>query len=107
MASSWPERLLSIRFSFVTVTNEKRIDSNRSGEELAKHLAFHGATVTLDTIDAAGRSIGEVLESYVQSARADLLVMGAYGHSRLREFVLGGATRSILSRPPLPALLSH
>ncbi|HKU07740.1 MAG TPA: universal stress protein, partial [Bradyrhizobium sp.] len=38
---------------------------------------------------------------------SDLLVMGAYGHSRLREFVLGGATRSMIARPPLPVLLSH
>ncbi len=107
VADALPLLVKAKRVSVVTVTNEKRIDSKRSGEELAKHLAFHGATVVLDTIDAAGRPIGVVLESYLQSAPADLLVMGAYGHSRLREFVLGGATRSILSKPPLPVLLSH
>ena len=51
--------------------------------------------------------IGAVLEAYVVSHEVDLLVMGAYGHSRLREFVLGGATRSLLSKPPLPVLFSH
>ena len=107
VADALPLLVRAKRVSVVTVTNEKRIDSKRSGEELAKHLAFHGATVVLESVDAAGRSIGEVLESHAQSARADLLVMGAYGHSRLREFVLGGATRSILSKPPLPVLLSH
>ncbi len=107
VADALPLLVKARRVSVVTVTSEKRIDSKRSGEELAKHLAFHGATVVLDSVDAAGRSIGEVLESYARSVQADLLVMGAYGHSRLWEFVLGGATRSILSKPPLPVLLSH
>ena len=41
------------------------------------------------------------------SQKADVLVMGAYGHARWHEFILGGATKSLLSRPPLPILLSH
>jgi nucleotide-binding universal stress UspA family protein len=95
------------RVHVVTVTNEKKIGTGRSGPELAKHLARHGANVVLDTVDAAGRTIGEVLESYTLSRNADLLVMGAYGHSRFREFVLGGATRSMISQPPLPIFFSH
>lgn len=91
----------------VTVTNEKVIDAKRSGAELAKHLAHHGVEVVLDTVDAAGRSIGAVLETHVASNNADLLVMGAYGHSRIRDFVLGGATKSMLSQPPVPIFLSH
>jgi nucleotide-binding universal stress UspA family protein len=91
----------------VVVTNEKVFDTKRSGPELAKHLARHGVEVVLDTVDAAGRGIGDVLESYVASRNVDLLVMGAYGHSRIREFILGGATKSMLSRPPLPIFLSH
>jgi nucleotide-binding universal stress UspA family protein len=107
VADALPLLVKAQRVSVLTVADEKRIDSKRSAEELARHLAFHGATVILDGVDAAGRAIGEVLEAYVKSVRADLLVMGAYGHSRLWEFVLGGATRSILSKPPLPVLLSH
>ena len=95
------------RVCVVTVTNEKVIDAKRSGAELAKHLARHGVDVELEAVDAAGRKIGDVLESYVHSHNADLLVMGAYGHSRIREFILGGATKSMLARPPLPILLSH
>ena len=91
----------------VTVTNEKIIDTKRSGAELAKHLAHNGIDVVLDTVDAAGRGIGDVLESYVTSRNTDILVMGAYGHSRIREFILGGATRSMLSRPPLSVFFSH
>jgi nucleotide-binding universal stress UspA family protein len=95
------------RVRAVTVTNEKVIDTRRSGAELARYLARHGIDCVLDTVDAAGRGVGSVLESYVESCNADLLVMGAYGHSRMREFVLGGATRSMLSQPPIPILLSH
>jgi nucleotide-binding universal stress UspA family protein len=91
----------------VTITNEKIIDTKRSSEELAKHLARHGVQVVLDNVDAAGRRIGQVLESYAASINADLIIMGAYGHSRVRDFILGGATKSMLSRPPVPIFLSH
>jgi nucleotide-binding universal stress UspA family protein len=99
------ERAKKVRV--VTVTREKALDTKHSAEELAKNLARHGIDVVLDMVDAKGSPIGDVLESYTRSHRADLLVMGAYGHSRLREFVLGGATRSLLSKPPLPILFSH
>src|SRR6476661_3984840 len=91
----------------VTVLNEKRLDQKHSAEQLSKNLARHGIDVVLDRVDAKGRPIGPVLEAYAASHAADLLVMGAYGHSRLREFVLGGATNSLLSKPPLPILFSH
>jgi nucleotide-binding universal stress UspA family protein len=91
----------------VTVLNEKNLDSKHFAEELSKNLSRHGIDIVLDRIDAKGRPIGEVLETYVASHATDLLVMGAYGHSRLRELVLGGATKSLLSKPPLPILLSH
>ncbi|MGZ4892421.1 MAG: universal stress protein, partial [Halobacteriota archaeon] len=87
--------------------NEKHLDTKHSAEELSKNLSRHGIDVVLDRVDARGRPIGEVLEAYVASHDVDLLVMGAYGHSRLREFALGGATKSLLSKPPLPILFSH
>ena len=99
------ERARKVRV--VTVTNEKTLDTKHSAEELAKNLARHGIDVVLDTVDAKGKAIGEVLEAYVLSQRADMLVMGAYGHARWREFILGGATKSLLSKPPLPILFSH
>ncbi len=95
------------RVHIVTVASEKRIDTKRSGPELAKHLARHGVEVILDRADAAGRPIGETLEAAARSHDSDLLVMGAYGHSRLREFILGGATRSMIARPPMPIFFSH
>jgi nucleotide-binding universal stress UspA family protein len=95
------------RVCVVTVTNEKVIDTKRSGAELANHLARHGVESLLDTVNAAGRSIGDVLRSCLASRNADLLIMGAYGHSRVRDFILGGATKSMLAKPPLPVFLSH
>jgi len=95
------------RVFIVTVVNEKVIDTRRSGTELAKHLARHNIEVVLDQVDAAGRNIGTVLEAAIASHNADLMVMGAYGHSRVRDFILGGATRSMLSHPPVPIFLSH
>ena len=95
------------RVRVVTVVNEKDIASRRSSAELARHLARHDIDIVLDEFDSEGRGIGEALEAYVASHNADLLVMGAYGHSRVREFILGGATRSMLARPPVPVFLSH
>jgi nucleotide-binding universal stress UspA family protein len=95
------------RVHVVAVTSEKIMDTTHSSEELAKNLARHGIDVMLDKVDAAGRSIGDVLTREVASCNADLLVMGAYGHSRFREFILGGATKSMLSKPLLPILFSH
>lgn len=99
------ERAKTVRI--VTAANEKIIDSRHSSEELAKNLSRHGIDVVVDRVDAAGRSIGNVLNREVADYNADLLVMGAYGHSRFSEFILGGATKSMLSKPPLPILFSH
>jgi nucleotide-binding universal stress UspA family protein len=91
----------------VTVLDDKTFDRKHSAEELSRNLARHGIDVVLDKVDANGRSIGVVLEDYVLAREVDVLVMGAYGHSRLREFVLGGATKSLLSKPPTAILFSH
>jgi nucleotide-binding universal stress UspA family protein len=91
----------------VTVVNEKTIETRRSGPELARHLAAHGVEVILDEEDAGGRSIANVLEEYSAAYNLDILVMGAFGHSRVRDFILGGATKSMLADPPLPVFLSH
>jgi nucleotide-binding universal stress UspA family protein len=99
------ERARKVRV--ITVLNEKNLDRKHSAEELSKNLSRHGIDIVLDRVDAKGRPIGDVLEAYVAAHAPDMLVMGAYGHSRLREFVLGGATKRLLSKPPLPILFSH
>lgn len=91
----------------LTVSNDKDFEMKQSASELAKNLARHGVETVLDVVDRAGRDIGNVITSHARSCDADLLVMGAYGHSRLRQMVLGGATRSMLSAPELPILMSR
>lgn len=75
--------------------------------ELVRHLAAHGITAAVDERLAQDQSIGHRLADYVAATRPDVLVMGGFGHARLREFVLGGATDAILRAPPCPVLMSH
>jgi nucleotide-binding universal stress UspA family protein len=90
-----------------TVIDDKPIDKSHSVVQLAKHLARHGVEVVSENVKSDGHAIGNVFKDYVAKHKADLLVMGAYGHSRIREFILGGATKSILLHPPTWVLLSH
>jgi nucleotide-binding universal stress UspA family protein len=99
------ERAKEVRI--LTVVNEKELNSESPAAELSRYLERRGIAAKLDCVDSAGRRIGDVLKSYLTSNQTDLLVMGAYGHSRVREFILGGATLSMLSKPPVPILLSH
>jgi nucleotide-binding universal stress UspA family protein len=77
------------------------------GTDLAKHLARHGLDVNLKRIPSPGIDVASTILSYAADSNADMIVMGGYGHSRLREFVLGGVTRSILETMTVPALMSH
>ncbi len=77
------------------------------GAELAAVLARHDVDVVAEAIPTGGLAAGEALLSHAADIGADMLVMGAYGHSRLREFVFGGATRTILASMTLPVLMSH
>ncbi len=78
-----------------------------AGYDISAHLARHGLKVSLRQPDSFGRSIDRALLDEASDCKADLIVMGGYGHSRLREFVLGGVTRALTSQCPLPILISH
>ena len=91
----------------VTVLHEKSFDITRKTHDIGAYLARHQITALTHEVDAAGRPIGDVLQKFIDQQHIDLLVMGAYGHSRWREFVLGGATQSMLANPPIPLMLSH
>ena len=77
------------------------------GADIALHLARHGVKAQIERTVSAGLPIGEALLSRAADLGADLLVMGAYGHSRAREVLLGGATRSVLRSMTVPVLMSH
>jgi nucleotide-binding universal stress UspA family protein len=92
---------------FFTVVDDKAIRDAGLGDTLAKHLARHGVEATMEDVRAKGRPTGLAFADYVAEHKVDLLVMGAYGHSRMREFILGGATDNMLTRPPTFVLMSH
>jgi nucleotide-binding universal stress UspA family protein len=77
------------------------------GADAATYLARHGVKVTVDRLPSQGRTVASVLRQHAIDTSAELLVMGAYGHSRLRERIFGGVTRSILDEPPLPILMAR
>lgn len=74
---------------------------------LERYLAAQGVSPTIHTGEAQERDVGNALLSRASDVGADLLVMGSYGHSRASEWVLGGATRTILQTMTLPVLMSH
>ena len=74
---------------------------------LAGYLARHGITVQINSVESGGAPIGETLLAEAERADADLMVMGAYTHSRLRELIFGGVTREILGAADLPVLMAH
>jgi nucleotide-binding universal stress UspA family protein len=77
------------------------------GLDIVHHLAHHGLKVDLRTIIRSDIDVANAILSDAADRDTDLLVMGGYGHSRLREFVLGGATRGILASMTVPTLMSH
>ena len=77
------------------------------GADISLHLARHGVKATIEQTVSGDLSVGDTLLSRAADLGADLLVMGAYGHSRLRELLLGGATRTLLRSMTLPVLMSH
>lgn len=93
--------------TLATADEDKSIAPSQLGGIRAL-LEYHGIQAAYRNIRLDGRAIGEALQSAAMEAEAGLLVMGAYGHSRFREFMLGGATASVLRDGPLlPIFLSH
>jgi nucleotide-binding universal stress UspA family protein len=77
------------------------------GADISLHMARHGVKAEIERTVSADLSVGDVLLSRAADLGADLLVMGAYGHSRARELLLGGATRTLLRSMTIPVLMSH
>lgn len=95
------------RISVLTVVGEKPLREKTPGERLASRLRESGLNAEATEIKAQACPIGETLQQTAIEKGARLLVMGGYGHSRLRDFILGGATEGILSNLLMPVLLSH
>ncbi|HTO66532.1 MAG TPA: universal stress protein [Bradyrhizobium sp.] len=91
----------------ITATDKRSDDELRSGKALVDHLVEHGIKASFETVGIDGSSVGKVFEAYVRSNRIDLLVMGAYRHSRLNEIIWGGATKTVIGRPPCWVMMSR
>jgi nucleotide-binding universal stress UspA family protein len=77
------------------------------GTDIGQHLSRHGLNVEVKRIVTDGINVPDAILSHAADISADFMVMGGYGHSRLREYVLGGATRGILASMTLPTLMSN
>lgn len=91
----------------VSVTGEKTLPDAIMGADLAPNLARHGIHVTVNSISAADADVAAALRDHARLRRADMIIMGGYVHSRLRETVFGGVTRSLLAGSPVPLFMSH
>jgi nucleotide-binding universal stress UspA family protein len=91
----------------VIVATERAQRDEITGAAMAQHLARHDVRVDVKRIVASDTDVANTILSHAADVAADFLVMGGYGHSRLREFILGGATRGILQSMTIPVLMSH
>jgi nucleotide-binding universal stress UspA family protein len=91
----------------VIVGKGKMNEKELSGADMGAHLARHGLKVEVKRIPASDVDVANAVLSYAADSAAEFVVMGGYGHSRLREYILGGATRGILASMTVPVLMSH
>jgi nucleotide-binding universal stress UspA family protein len=95
------------RVEIVIVANERGKQDEIEGADMGAHLARHGLNVEVKRTVLGDIDVADVILSHAADAGSDFIVMGGYGHSRLREFVLGGVTRSIFRSMTAPVLMSH
>jgi nucleotide-binding universal stress UspA family protein len=91
----------------LVIVAEERKNDEITGVRMSEHLTRHGVAVSVKRIAKGDLSVQDVILSYAADSGADFMVMGGYGHSRLREFILGGVTRGILNSMTVPVLMSH
>jgi nucleotide-binding universal stress UspA family protein len=95
------------RCEIVIVSGEPAKSDELPGADIAHHLARHDVKVEVNRIASREIDVASTILSHAADASADLLVMGGYGHSRMREFILGGVTRGIVASMTVPTLMSH
>ena len=93
--------------TIASVTDEKRLPDHDPGTRLKDYLSRHDIDATVSRLEAGGRPVAEILQEHAREIGAGMLVMGGFGHSRVRDFVLGGATSGVLRDLRIPVLLSH
>ena len=91
----------------VIVASGREKSDEIPGVDMGEHLARHALKIEVKRLVSGDLDVANTILSYAADSGADLIVMGGFGHSRLREFVLGGVTRGILGSMTVPALMSH
>jgi len=99
-------RARNVRLALINPEREAGLHGQEPGADMALYLARHGVPVEV-LVERSELPTGEVLLGMARASKAGLLVTGAFGHSRFREIVLGGVTRIVLARAPLPVLIAH
>ena len=107
IADSLPLLHKAKQVEVVIVANGRAKSDEVPGADLGQHLARHGLKVDVKRITSPDIDVASTILSYAADSSADFIVMGGYGHSRLREFVLGGVTRGMLESMTVPVLMSH
>ena len=107
VADSMPLLKKAKQVEIVVISDKPARQDEVPGADLGQHLARHGLKVAVKRITSPDIDVPSTILSYAADSSADMIVMGGYGHSRLREFVLGGATRGLLESMTVPVLMSH
>lgn len=91
----------------VVLTAETSVTEAATGRRITDYLAWQGVNPELTILHPGSEPVGETVTKKAVELGADLLVMGGYGHSRMREMILGGVTRYVLNHAGLPVLMAH
>lgn len=105
VAAAMPFLEAADRVTVLTAEEDGRFVANAA--DLTGYLSWHGISASVGTVDTGAAATGEALLGEAGRIGADLLVMGGYGHSRVREIILGGVTNHILANAGLPVLMAH
>lgn len=100
-------RAEAVEVMIIDPHRHKVLPREEPGAGIARHLASHGARVEVRHVSSEGKDVGKLMLSQAAAFRADLLVMGAYGHSQVREWMFGSVTRTVLYEATLPVLMSR
>jgi nucleotide-binding universal stress UspA family protein len=91
----------------ITVSSGRRSKDEIAGADIGEHLARHGLEIDVKQLVADDIDVTNAILSHAADSGADFIVMGGYGHTRIREFVFGGTTLGMLRSMTVPTLMSH
>lgn len=95
------------KITILVIEKTTSAPNGQPGAEVANYLARHNMNVTIEVVANPQTSVADTVLNHVSDNANDLIVMGGYGHSRMREFLFGGATREILEAMTIPVLMAH